>query len=556
MEKARNKPPIFVILFYVCVVLFLFVWLFVHFKTQNYFGENQFTGYSIAELNSGWQDAGGTALSLPGKYEVSAGEDFTICHEVTAELLQQGYLLFRTDHTFVTAALNGEVIYRFGVKEEIPFGNSPGSGWQLIPLTGAKPGDELSLTINCPYDKYSGLLRPIYLGTKSDLVSYIFWKGLAMMVLTMIPFIIGIFMILITPIFFWKYRLFNFVNIGLPVLIASVWSFTEARVWQMYFTNAYAVQLINFLTFSMAIPSFYWAVQILGFIPRNKWFYRLMTLNLLTALILLILQVLNIADYFNMLFVLHLVQGFDVLALVASFIKNKTQYRGLQRLLFILIYSAMVFAAVLDLCDFYLWDKFGNGYFSRIALLSILVCAAIFSLKQMLDTHAENIRRSAFEQLAYTDTLTSLRNRRGFDEDVDFLSKHLRKISILYADMNGLKRINDCLGHASGDNAIQIVAEQLKKFCGDGSTCYRLGGDEFCILSTSLTPEALEEHCRLANTALKEYEENFGGPIDISYAANAYDPAGSMTIYQCLTATDRKMYEYKNRVYQTRERYR
>ena len=78
------------------------------------------------------------------------------------------------------------------------------------------------------------------------------------------------------------------------------------------------------------------------------------------------------------------------------------------------------------------------------------------------------------------DPLTGLHNLRA-------LRRHGKKyrrpgITVVYLDMDGLKRRNDTQGHAAGDDALRRVAEILRSLPGDA---YRVGGDEFLIVSTS-----------------------------------------------------------------------
>ena len=78
------------------------------------------------------------------------------------------------------------------------------------------------------------------------------------------------------------------------------------------------------------------------------------------------------------------------------------------------------------------------------------------------------------------DPLTGLHNLRA-------LRRHGRKyrrlgVTVMYLDMDGLKRRNDTQGHAAGDEALRQVAAVLRKLPGDA---YRVGGDEFLIISTT-----------------------------------------------------------------------
>lgn len=84
---------------------------------------------------------------------------------------------------------------------------------------------------------------------------------------------------------------------------------------------------------------------------------------------------------------------------------------------------------------------------------------------------------------ASTDPLTGLANRDGFDRDlkreVRRALRSKRPLALLYFDVDGLKAVNDSLGHAAGDELLGIVARALRRAGRGGDTIARIGGDEF-----------------------------------------------------------------------------
>lgn len=100
-----------------------------------------------------------------------------------------------------------------------------------------------------------------------------------------------------------------------------------------------------------------------------------------------------------------------------------------------------------------------------------------------LDISARKTSETEILYLSYHDQLTGLYNRRYFEEELvrlDTLKPF--PLTMIMADMNGLKLINDSLGHATGDKILKKVAEVLQKGCRPGDIISRLGGDEFVIL--------------------------------------------------------------------------
>jgi len=108
----------------------------------------------------------------------------------------------------------------------------------------------------------------------------------------------------------------------------------------------------------------------------------------------------------------------------------------------------------------------------------IIGCVLVFR-----DSSEKKEKQRQVEYLSYHDQLTGLYNRRYFEEELKRLdTKRNLPITIVYADVNGLKIVNDALGHDQGDQLIQKVSESLKAVCRADDIIARVGGDEFMIL--------------------------------------------------------------------------
>ncbi|WP_158542498.1 GGDEF domain-containing protein [Lujinxingia litoralis] len=93
-------------------------------------------------------------------------------------------------------------------------------------------------------------------------------------------------------------------------------------------------------------------------------------------------------------------------------------------------------------------------------------------------------RASWAERLARTDGLTGLRNRAAFDADIAALiaDERPRDLLVVFCDVDGLKRINDDLGHRRGDELLEGFARELRRGFREVDHIYRIGGDEFVLL--------------------------------------------------------------------------
>lgn len=165
-------------------------------------------------------------------------------------------------------------------------------------------------------------------------------------------------------------------------------------------------------------------------------------------------------------------------------------------------------------------------------------------------------RKKAEEYLRYLgthDVMTGLYNRMYFDETLMRLEAQRRDpVSIILADLNGLKRVNDLLGHAAGDNLLRRAAEVLKaSFDSQVATIARMGGDEFIILlpgaDEQSAAEALEHVQALVLLNNKYYREP---ELSISLGAATSQPG--LPLQRIISQADAAMYRRKDEHYRGR----
>ncbi len=159
----------------------------------------------------------------------------------------------------------------------------------------------------------------------------------------------------------------------------------------------------------------------------------------------------------------------------------------------------------------------------------------------------QEILRRKLERQAHTDELTGLYNRLYFEKYIQSIPPKDYPISIISADCNALKFINDTYGHLVGDEYIRLSAVLFRMVLPENAVMFRMGGDEFLLF----VPETSLEKAGYYITELKHQAKLFHikeQQISISYGACQLE--NPYHIRQCIEMADTLMYEDKKQYHQ------
>ncbi|RYZ04000.1 MAG: diguanylate cyclase [Myxococcales bacterium] len=156
------------------------------------------------------------------------------------------------------------------------------------------------------------------------------------------------------------------------------------------------------------------------------------------------------------------------------------------------------------------------------------------------------------KSLALRDELTGLYNRRGFLEVAaqahSVALRDARPAALVFVDLNGMKRINDELGHDVGDAALVDTADVLQRALHESDVLGRLGGDEFVVFALDFTPLDLSSLRQRLRQLSDQQTAASKRPFRLSMSmGGAYLPVGAHTsLTDLLEQADEAMYAQKN----------
>jgi diguanylate cyclase (GGDEF)-like protein len=256
----------------------------------------------------------------------------------------------------------------------------------------------------------------------------------------------------------------------------------------------------------------------------------------------------------------------------------------------IVVYGAVAVVSVSVLCNgeqhgdaptmtefFYTWPAVYVGYFFRrwmtpvfiaavgasyAATLAIMGLSGNVQIRWLLVTvvvagltiAAHAIRTQVdglvhrLQETARTDTLTSMPNRRAFDErlalELGRAARTGEPLSLLMGDIDHFKALNDRFGHAAGDAALASIGRVLMSECRAIDTPARIGGEEFAVLLPSTEATAALITANRLRDAISRITDGDGRPLTISFGV-AEHPADAPTAGDLIAAADRALYAAK-----------
>lgn len=194
----------------------------------------------------------------------------------------------------------------------------------------------------------------------------------------------------------------------------------------------------------------------------------------------------------------------------------------------------------------------GNVDFRLMLEAQVSACAE--QVEAAARAHAAELRErdhlvEQIRRISDTDVLTGMLNRRGFFRQAESAHKLARRqgltSALMFADIDGLKAVNDGLGHDAGDRLIQDSAWILRNSFRDSDILSRFGGDEFAAYS----PDAAqpENILRRIQDNIERFHRQSPRPYRVSFSTGVVlcDPLSDLALADYLGEADKRMYAHK-----------
>lgn len=154
------------------------------------------------------------------------------------------------------------------------------------------------------------------------------------------------------------------------------------------------------------------------------------------------------------------------------------------------------------------------------------------------------VREMELKKLSEMDSMTQLYNRNKYNQMLVNVYPTVDHIGVIFGDVNGLKTINDSMGHEYGDFVISAIASSILENLDENARAYRIGGDEFVVIMEKAEEADLREVIRRTNDSITR--KNKASKVYIS-AAFGFALGEGKNIDKIITEADANMYAEKQR---------
>lgn len=534
-------------LYGVAAILFLFLTMYGILNLRvNIQREWEQTGYSYVGNFS--------RTTLEAK-DAPTGEHIVLSWRLQDIKKDNNTLMFYTMHQNVKVYAGNERVYVLEGKGGLFVPKSPGRVHNRITLDESYNGREITIVLE-PVYAGADTIPEILFGSRYAIVNYILNMNFVTMLLCGITIITGV--IMIAAGFFGKGKLTEkrtMKYLGVFSLVIGVWKFFDSSIIGFFCAAVPVAAVIPFFAL-MILP--FMATGFISSISLEKKTFIWDLPNLLTicvTVLLLVLQITGIADYWEMLWLIQVCLGFTCLCIVTGLAQMVKRYGWNRNVKMSATGAACcIIWMLVDMMSYYGTESQETFPFSTLVFLAFLGFLGFERIRQSREQMEVGMQARQYKKLAYHDALTGFFNRAAY---MDYIAgnEFAPERSVMVAfDLNNLKKCNDTLGHEKGDIYIRESAKIIMDCFGEHGRCYRLGGDEFGAILSGATVRDCEMCCENMKKRVARFNEASGDiHMGIACGYAVFDPKEDEDIHATIRRADKMMYEEKFRMKQAKQ---
>ncbi len=532
-----------------CLVIFVFAIILIGITLRNI--NNSYLDTTPIKYDEMWSYESGSIVDLD---DLEVGDSVTIHKRLDEELVNTRSLCFHSKNIHFSVYYDGEMIYDFHPDTPKYMGKAYGVLAHSVSLPVITRDGDVKFVIENLYPGGTGYIKDMHLDSSNNYIISEIKASVLQLLACVITVVFGVILAII-GLFGRDFgdKRFEIVSFGAFSTASALWIATGTQADVLLTGAPVAVHFANYLSLDlMSYPGLIFGAYITG----NKNSKLPLITGILTVAKIVysfISTCLGYSDYHQLLYLTHLVIIVTVLIFMYYIIKGIVKKTFVSKLsVFVTVFFAvsMIFS-IIDVI-LYLMNKDTYIAFSRATIMLyflILICG-IYEFVEITEMSKRGKYAEVMEKMAYQDELTGMFNRKAFNRSLKEAKNGDLNYTFVMLDLNYLKNVNDQYGHAMGDKYITNIADYITESFSDTNHCFRIGGDEFFVMSEYAPEDERFQDC--INT-LSEKVSGFNNennlPIDLSvaYGYEVYHP-GTDDQNEILRISDEKMYEMKARM--------
>lgn len=475
-------------------------------------------------------------LTFPAKISEST-YDVVISRHFRSDELIGDHLLFYAYNPASDIYINGTRVIHEDKEDDLYHLAAP-SHWYCFKI----PTEDFDLRIEMHDSFKVSTLFEVYNGAKNALTFHIFHQNIFQTVVSFLVLITGVGMFAAS--FFIRGKLTKRLSwLGITFVDCALWVYSLSSISQLFNDRTVLISFVGYATFFM-LP-----LLVLGFVLTYESFKKMIYMRVLfwiqivITIIIFVLQFSGLMEWPQLYIVVHMEVVSIVVGILISFFGSihSGEKEGKEVYYALLIIGGFMCA---DIIRYYVSDTSdGIIKYSIYGIVVLLTYLAVSVIHMITKSSLQDAKNAVYRELAFKDVMTQLENRSSYELKMEELRKDTSSPCVVaLADLNNLKYINDTYGHHYGDDAIIRTATLLRRFFLDIAECYRIGGDEFCIISTDLSVDEFKERFAQFHKAVQEEAEFVQYPYSVASGCGQMDQRG---IDFCIRSVDSVMYKNK-----------
>lgn len=466
------------------------------------------------------------------------------------------FIAFYTVHQNVRVTIGNNVVYEISQADN-PFGKTPGSGWNFVAVKGTHIGSVVEIKLDSPYVQTDKRIPDVFDGSKYGIMKMVFLKEMPSLIICFLTMLIGVVILIYCIIIKRKgdvgRSVMTLMHLGTFSTMLGIWSANESSCLSMVFGRSLcSTYLAYFSLMLMVIPFMLFTRDM--FADREHVIWKVCCIMSLTDIVgTTLLQIFQIYDYRETLWGMHATCIFFMFVVIYMAFKEARQGVLTKEMkVNVLSLILIIFGFVFDLVIYYV-TKGSANVIGRVCFLLYIVILCYMFTREIAELTNKGKEADLYHKLAFTDALTGVWNRTAYSRHIaQYDQEGLKHVQVFMLDLNNLKWCNDNMGHQLGDSYIIHAATFVNNLFEEKAKVYRIGGDEFCVLTKDMMPEEVQKISRILGE--KEIEVRVKGEEKVFYGsiASGFDSyqQGDKDVYQIAKRADAKMYERKRKMKQ------